>query len=139
MSDDDELPQSVIPNEPIQQRRMKALLENLEGDSNDSAMLLKVKVVLKCIAEQGLDLPIFLDALTWGDDKCTANAKVQTERSGLFTRECMGETGKGEMKRVAKLFFVPKGVDPLAKDTLMSTDLSALAKDAQGEDGAPMV
>ncbi|KAG6847808.1 hypothetical protein H0H93_005889 [Arthromyces matolae] len=37
--------------------------------------------------EQGLDLPIFLDALSWGTDDCTPDRKIQYERGALMVSQ----------------------------------------------------
>ncbi|KAF7291218.1 hypothetical protein MIND_01265300 [Mycena indigotica] len=48
----------------------------------------KVLVVLDCLKGEKMDLPIFLDALLWGDSECIADGKGQYARTTLMTSEC---------------------------------------------------
>ena len=39
----------------------------------------KVLAVLSCMDNIGLNLPLFLDFLSWGDQECVVNARIQYE------------------------------------------------------------
>ncbi|KAK7007149.1 hypothetical protein R3P38DRAFT_2793024 [Favolaschia claudopus] len=72
----------TIP-EPIYSRHTQNLRNNLQpGD-----LLIKVLAVLETLKEQKIDLPIFLDAITWGDQDCVSNPTVQYARSSLMNSE----------------------------------------------------
>ncbi|KAJ7785521.1 hypothetical protein B0H14DRAFT_3584045 [Mycena olivaceomarginata] len=47
----------------------------------------KVKAVLAAVRTEGLNLPIFLDAVCWGDPQCIADATVRYARTSLMTSE----------------------------------------------------
>jgi hypothetical protein len=44
----------------------------------------KVQKVLSAMESVGINLPIFLDALSWGDAECIADSKIQYARSSLL-------------------------------------------------------
>ncbi|KAK7059555.1 hypothetical protein R3P38DRAFT_3167995 [Favolaschia claudopus] len=73
--------EDVGPGLPIYAAQTAALRENL--DSNHLAQ--KVKHVLAVMDALGINLPIFLDALSWGDSNCTQDAKIRYARSALLT------------------------------------------------------
>jgi hypothetical protein len=45
----------------------------------------KVCHVLHVMEELGLNLTLFLDAVSWGDPKCTSNPTIRNARTGLMT------------------------------------------------------
>ncbi|KAH7925761.1 hypothetical protein BV22DRAFT_1160019 [Leucogyrophana mollusca] len=47
----------------------------------------KVEAVLHYMNSLGLNLPIFLDLLSWGDHECITNAKIRYERTALMVSE----------------------------------------------------
>ncbi|KAJ6598562.1 hypothetical protein B0H10DRAFT_1718929, partial [Mycena sp. CBHHK59/15] len=47
----------------------------------------KVKEVLKCMQYTGLPLPLFLDALSWGDAKCVADWACIYARTALMVSD----------------------------------------------------
>ncbi|KAI0308528.1 hypothetical protein OF83DRAFT_1018302, partial [Amylostereum chailletii] len=47
----------------------------------------RVKSVLTHMKTVGLDLPHFLNALSWGDPACTSDDTVRFTRTGLFMSE----------------------------------------------------
>lgn len=53
----------------------------IQGDDD---LKTRILVVLKCIDEVGLDLPIFLDALSWGCDAVTGDSTARYQRSLLM-------------------------------------------------------
>jgi hypothetical protein len=50
----------------------------------DKNIALIVWAILGTMDSYGIDLPIFLDALSWGDPECIQNAKIRYERSTLM-------------------------------------------------------
>ena len=64
----------------IQVGRTQALRENLAGQD----LAPKVKHVLQAMKEVGMDIPIFLDALSWGTDQCTQDGEIRYHRSALL-------------------------------------------------------
>ncbi|KAK6971606.1 hypothetical protein R3P38DRAFT_3336690 [Favolaschia claudopus] len=69
--------------EPIYSRHTQNLRNNLQP----GGLLIKVLAVLETLKEQRIDLPIFLDAITWGDQDCVSNPTVQYARSSLMNSE----------------------------------------------------
>ncbi|KAJ6544930.1 hypothetical protein B0H10DRAFT_1638758, partial [Mycena sp. CBHHK59/15] len=47
----------------------------------------KVKNILKCMKEEGLPLPLFLDALCWGDSDCIADRTCVYARTLLMVSD----------------------------------------------------
>ncbi|KAG1734517.1 hypothetical protein EDB19DRAFT_1577031, partial [Suillus lakei] len=47
----------------------------------------KVLKILDAISEQGMTLPLFLDALSWGDESCHSNDRIRFARTGLMLSE----------------------------------------------------
>jgi hypothetical protein len=54
--------------------------DRLQGDITD-----KVCHVLHVMEELGLNLTLFLDSLSWGDQKCISNPMIRNARTGLMT------------------------------------------------------
>ncbi|KAJ7722007.1 hypothetical protein B0H16DRAFT_1790019 [Mycena metata] len=69
--------------EPIHRTNSRHLRDKLSEDE----LVQKVKTVLACMRTEGLNLPIFLDAVCWGDPKCIADATVRYARTALMTSE----------------------------------------------------
>ena len=44
----------------------------------------KVKYVLQAMKTVGMDVPIFLDALSWGTEECTRDGEIRYQRSALL-------------------------------------------------------
>ncbi|KAF9231156.1 hypothetical protein BU15DRAFT_82749 [Melanogaster broomeanus] len=78
MSDDEE--DQYEPPQLEQTRRKKAALEGKD-------LLPKVLKILDSIREEGMTLSLFLDALSWGDEDCTASDRVRYARMGLLVSE----------------------------------------------------
>ncbi|KAI0054416.1 hypothetical protein BV25DRAFT_1922704 [Artomyces pyxidatus] len=70
------------PRDPIQIQRTNLLRGVLNGPLVD-----KVRRTLQFMDTQGINLPIFLDALSWGDQACIQDSKIMYERSGLMHSE----------------------------------------------------
>jgi hypothetical protein len=61
----------------IQVGRTQVLRNRLaEGD-----LAPKVKYVLQAMKTVGMDVPIFLDALSWGTEECTRDGEIRYQRS----------------------------------------------------------
>ncbi|KAJ3724390.1 hypothetical protein C8R42DRAFT_448918 [Lentinula raphanica] len=58
-----------------------------------------VLAVLDAIAAQGLDLPLFLDALFYGDSDCHSNQRCRYARDSLMTCE--------ELPRIVRVWHKP--------------------------------
>jgi len=67
-------------NPPIQMARTRSLRERLTPETAHQ----KVLNVLNYMDTIGLDLPIFLDLLSWGDQACIENRKINYERTSLM-------------------------------------------------------
>lgn len=59
----------------------------------------KVLKVLETMDQEGIDLPLFLDAPSWGDAECISNAKVRYARTGLL--------GSLQLPRILKRWHNP--------------------------------
>ncbi|KAK7031818.1 hypothetical protein R3P38DRAFT_3507985 [Favolaschia claudopus] len=70
-------------NEPMSRTNSRHLRAKLQPGQ----LISKVLAVLNTLTAQGLDLPIFLDALSWGDQDCISNKTVQYARTSLMTSE----------------------------------------------------
>ncbi|KAG5646387.1 hypothetical protein DXG03_003710 [Asterophora parasitica] len=81
-SDDDEEPQDPVPLV-----NTRALKENLSG----WGILGRVKAVLRCMKEQGINVPLFLDALTQGDAECRTDAEVKYAGTLLMVSDKLPE------------------------------------------------
>ncbi|KIJ11048.1 hypothetical protein PAXINDRAFT_85068 [Paxillus involutus ATCC 200175] len=79
-SDDEQEDKEDEPPQLEHTQRKKAVLEGKE-------LLPKVLKVLDTIHAEGLSLSLFLNALSWGDDQCTASDRVHYARTGLLLSE----------------------------------------------------
>ncbi|KAJ7440734.1 hypothetical protein FB451DRAFT_1058621 [Mycena latifolia] len=79
LSDDEE----ETRNDPIQLANVRGAKARLEGED----ILAKVKKVLRCMKDEGLPLPLFLDALSWGDPKCVADKTCIYARTSLMVSD----------------------------------------------------
>jgi hypothetical protein len=70
LSTDDE---EDLPDIPIYIKNTRSKKEKL--DTNLIAQ--KVRQILDCISSHGLDVPLFLDALSWGYPECHSDRKIQ--------------------------------------------------------------
>ena len=80
--------QSDIEDEPdiglaIGVQNTRILRDDLQGKS----LLTPVKHVLTVIDTLGINVAIFLDALSWGDAECIQDAKIRYARSALMNSE----------------------------------------------------
>jgi hypothetical protein len=63
--------------DPIQLKQSRDRRARLQEED----MVEKVKIVLNTIYSQGLDLPIFLDAVCWGNDACISDGSIKSART----------------------------------------------------------
>jgi hypothetical protein len=70
------------PDEPKGVQAHTTNRRNAIGGDDD--LKTRVSAVLKCIDEVGLDLPIFLDALSWGCSAVTEDSVAKYQRSLLM-------------------------------------------------------
>ena len=107
----------------------KAKLE-LEGDLQVAA---KVQKILDYISSLGLDLPLFLDAVSWGSPQCHSNRKIQYARTSLLASK--------ELIQILRRWFKPprntregKGRRPVgAKETLYQFALECVTEKVDRE------
>ncbi|KAI0634114.1 hypothetical protein C8Q77DRAFT_1056061 [Trametes polyzona] len=71
------------PAPPIQLQHTQAMRERLGSASKVE----RVRRILEFMESLDMNLPIFLDALSWGDDGCTSDPKVRYERTALMHSE----------------------------------------------------
>jgi hypothetical protein len=74
-SDDDE----NIPSIPVCIENTRLKKAKLEGN-----LAAKVRNILDYISTLGLDLPLFLDAVSWGSPQCHSDRKIQYARTSLL-------------------------------------------------------
>ncbi|KAJ7621616.1 hypothetical protein DFH06DRAFT_1233093 [Mycena polygramma] len=63
----------------IQLQQTQKLRAEMQGNVRD-----KVKAVLYAMENEKINLPIFLDALSWGDHDCIIDPKIRSARSALM-------------------------------------------------------
>ncbi|KIJ17501.1 hypothetical protein PAXINDRAFT_72558 [Paxillus involutus ATCC 200175] len=81
-SDSDE--EDEGPRDPIQLAQTRGLKAKLEGQP----MLPKIRRVLSVIREEGMNVPLFLDALFWGGEpECHADRTLGFARTALLVSE----------------------------------------------------
>ena len=125
-SDDEE----DIPSAPlaifIENTRLKKA--KFKGD-----LAAKVRNILGYITSLGLDLPLFLDAVSWGSPQCHSDRKIQHARTSLLTSE--------EIPQILRLWLKPprrmkegKGKRPVgARETLYQFALECVTKKVDRE------
>jgi hypothetical protein len=79
LSDDEE----GEKNDPITLSNVRAARSRLHQDD----ILGKVKKILDCMRDQCLPLPLFLDALSWGDSRCTSDKACVYARTSLMVSD----------------------------------------------------
>jgi hypothetical protein len=52
--------------------------------NSDSDMAMKLRNIINCISSNELDVPLFLDALSWGSPDCHSDRKIQYARTSLL-------------------------------------------------------
>ncbi|KAJ3818577.1 hypothetical protein F5880DRAFT_1682852 [Lentinula raphanica] len=83
------------PAEPMVLSNHRAIKLDWAGSSRLNAVL----AVLDSIAAQGLDLPLFLDALFYGDSDCHSNQRCRYARDSLMTCD--------ELPRIVQVWHKP--------------------------------
>jgi hypothetical protein len=139
----------------------------LRSGLQESEILCKVKKVLCCFQEEGLNLAIFLDALSWGSKACISDNQVRYELTILlsskelplilqrwwqppdgraeaahnvikdFALEVVGSLINNEMKNNAPCMTFDPPPLDLSLEALTSIDLEALASFLESDAGAP--
>ncbi|KAK7040683.1 hypothetical protein VNI00_009589 [Paramarasmius palmivorus] len=84
-----------ITNEPPFIRNTRILREKI----GNRPMASSVRRVLAVMKEEGLDLPLFLDFLSWGDESCVQDPTIQYARSALL--------GSVELLGIFRRWFKP--------------------------------
>jgi hypothetical protein len=137
------------------------------GKESEEGIYNKVKVVLDCMKKEGLDLPIFLDAVCWGNGKCVADPQVHFVCTTLLTSEVFplllhrwwrppgarSESSRkpvqdfavevvthiieSEMHIISPCMSSPE--DSLSEESLTSLDLEDLSAFLYSEAGAPVI
>lgn len=69
------------PEPPLSHRNTAQLRRNLDPHELPH----KIEAVLSTMDTLGINLPIFLDALSWGDPACTKHPKIRYARTALMT------------------------------------------------------
>jgi hypothetical protein len=75
--------EDLEPNDPIHLTNVRHAKASLK----EADILGKVRVVLKCMQDVGLPLPIFLDALSWGTPECIADRTCSYARTSLMVSD----------------------------------------------------
>lgn len=90
-SDEDIAPPAEDPNsadtddeDPIRPAIQVERTAQIRMLLDEKDLVVKVIQILRFMDSIGMNIPIFLDALSWGDNSCTQNAKVRYERSALL-------------------------------------------------------
>ncbi|TBU26765.1 hypothetical protein BD311DRAFT_779457 [Dichomitus squalens] len=94
-------PENLIP--PIYLHNTRVMRERLafSVSRTRTSVLDRVKSILAYMESVDMNLPLFLDALSWGDDACIADPKVQYERTALM--------GSEELPRILERWYkVPR-------------------------------
>ncbi|KAJ6601733.1 hypothetical protein DFH09DRAFT_969288 [Mycena vulgaris] len=129
-----EVDEDTPPTGPaIQLQQTETLRANMQGKLSD-----KVKAVLYAMDANQINLPIFLDALSWGDQDCITDAKIRSARSALMhSRELPGIIRRWWKPPLARgsHHSRPKGgrdaLESFAEEVMRSTierELDSLAK-----------
>ena len=79
MSDDEDTPLEA----PIAYQNT----QHLKARLNQANILSKVKKVISCMQNEGLNLPLFLDAVFYGDPGCHNDGSVQYQRTALMVSD----------------------------------------------------
>ncbi|KAJ7939781.1 hypothetical protein B0H13DRAFT_1586990 [Mycena leptocephala] len=85
-------------NEPIQLSYVRRAKAQLEG----ADVLEKVKKILKLMADEHLPLPLFLDALSWGESECISDKTCSYARTALMVSD--------ELPRILERWYKPRGL-----------------------------
>jgi hypothetical protein len=78
----DDVEEEVDVGPTIQRQHTQHLRDCMTG-----TMVEKVRCIFELMDGLGINLTLFLDAVSWGDSECTADAKIRYERSGLMKSE----------------------------------------------------
>ncbi|KAF8627584.1 hypothetical protein AX17_006157 [Amanita inopinata Kibby_2008] len=105
-------PDEISDCEPVTDipsvRRTYELKRKLVGQDICS----KVINILECMKEQGMDLPLFLDALSWGDPGCHSHPQTQYARTALLKSR--------ELPNILERWYAPPRTQQSQKGTRLA-------------------
>jgi len=131
-TDSDEA-QSETPSFPIQIKNTRRLREALTGN-----IAAKVLTVLSCMDSVGLNLPLFLDFLSWGDQECVVNARIRYERTTLMVSEELPdilERWRSPPRSTGSTDARAKGAQSVMEKFAFSSVAEVVEKELQGIQG----
>ncbi|KAA1471157.1 hypothetical protein DENSPDRAFT_776137 [Dentipellis sp. KUC8613] len=147
---------------PIQHARTTSLRSQMQGN-----IAAKLKRVFSCMEDEGLDIVLFLDYLSWGDEDCISDPRLLYERTALlssnilpiilrrwwhppggrakqgrgllteFAVACTAELVEAEIARIAPA--MKSSPDPLSVESLTSLDFHALSMHLKSPQGCPIL
>ena len=82
-----DLHQPVFDSEPTESESFDVLGHTQSSPQQEVQMVDKVREVLRVMAQLGINLVLFLDAVSWGDPACIADPKVRSARTVLMKSE----------------------------------------------------
>ena len=92
--DEEDSDDEDIPSVPICIENTRLKKEKFEGN-----LAAKVRDILDYISSLGLDLPLFLDAVSWGSPQCHSDRKIQYARTSLLASK--------ELPQILQRWFKP--------------------------------
>ena len=72
------------PNEGQPETRLREHTEDRRDDTAIDKVAALTRRVLDYMSDAGLDLPIFLDAVFWGNDRLATDGKTKYQRSAFL-------------------------------------------------------
>ena len=127
---DSEDQNQALASHPIQIKNTQQLRGALTGN-----IAAKIRTVLSCMESVGLNLPLFLDFLSWGDQECIVNAKIRYERTMLMVSEELPgvlEWWRSPPRSTGGKNLRPKGVRLVMEEFAFSCVTEVVEKELQG-------
>ncbi|KIK80850.1 hypothetical protein PAXRUDRAFT_157538, partial [Paxillus rubicundulus Ve08.2h10] len=122
--------QNQTPSCPIQLKNTRRLRGTLTGN-----IAAKVLSVLSSMESVGLNLPLFLDFLSWGDQECVVNAKIRYERTALMVSEELPgilERWRSPPRAAGSTDVRAKAARPVMEEFAFSCVTEVVEKELQG-------
>ena len=119
-----------MPSHPIQIKQTRRLKGALTGN-----VVAKVLAVLSCMDSVGLNLPLFLDFLSWGDQECVVNPKIRYERTALMVSDELPgilERWKSPPRVTGSANIWSQGAQPVMEESAFSCIEEVVGKELQG-------
>ena len=119
-----------MPSHPIQIKQTRRLKGVLTGN-----VVAKVLAVLSCMDSVGLNLPLFLDFLSWGDQECVVNPKIRYERTALMVSDELPgilERWKSPPRVTGSANIWSQGAQPVMEESAFSCIEEVVGKELQG-------